>query len=96
MRLRDAILSVALVAALAGSFLYGRHWEAKASDRAIDRLEARLEASDMRARDAARKLIEAERQAAVLAVTLEEQANEDPDADRRALNRDSVRRIFNR
>ena len=96
LRIRDVIAIVAIVAALGGSFLYGRHWEAQSQAAALDRLQARLEAADMRARDAARKLIEAERQAANLAATLEEQANEDPDANRRALGADSVRRIFNR
>ena len=96
LRIRDVIALAAIVAALGGSFLYGRHWEAQNQAAALDRLQARLEAADMRARDAARKLIEAERQAADLAATLEEQANEDPDANRRALGADSVRRIFNR
>jgi hypothetical protein len=91
-----AIGIAATIALAAGAFEYGRHIEAQGNQRAIERLQARIEAADMRARDAALKLIEAERQAADLAATLEEQANEDPDADRRAFGRDSVRRIFNR
>lgn len=95
-RIAQTIVALALVAGLTAAFLYGRHWEAQTGQLAIDRLEARLEAADIRARDAALKLIEAERRAAQLATNLEEQANEDPDAGRRALGRDSVQRIFNR
>lgn len=96
MRIRDMAALAALVAALGGAFQYGRYWQASSHAKAVDRLEARLEAADARANAAAAKQIEAEQQAAALAATLEEQANEDPDADRPALGRDSVRRIFNR
>jgi hypothetical protein len=75
MRLHDMAAIAAGLAVLFGAFQYGRHWEAKGQERAIERLEAHIEAADARARDAAMKLIETERQAADLATTLEGQAN---------------------
>lgn len=98
---RSVWLVLPLVAALgvagwridAAAYARGEAAAEARHEAAVRALEARLDAANRRAREAEAARLEAERTRDDLRAELDAQASADPDAGRRALGADSVRRI---